>query len=386
MTENSWSRRSFVGGLSAAAAAASHTGFAQGAATQHLLLGTQGKVSKGIYRATFDTRTGELGPISLAAEIASPTFLVLHVAGSQRFVYSVSEVEGEGASVSVFALTEGGATLRLLNRQPSEGDTPTHLSLTPDGHSLAVANYGGGSVTTFHVGEDGLLSKPVSHVQYTGSGPNHDRQQAPHAHSAQFSPDGRFLLVNDLGLDRIDVYRVDAATAEIAPNAPPFWGARPGSGPRHIVFHPNGRWIYSVNELDSTVDLLHWDAGTGQITAAGHVSTLPAGFAPNTAFAGEILCSPDGRHIYVGNRIAADTIAVLDVDPATGALTLAQLTGNGGKTTRHIALDRTGRWMLVANQTSGNLVVLERDRATGRLSDPRHTYPLDTAMFTLFLP
>ncbi len=386
MTESGWSRRSFLGGLSAAAAAASHAGFAQSPATQHLLLGTQGKVSKGIYRAAFDARTGELGPISLAAEIASPTFLALHAAGSQRFVYAVSEVDGDGASVSAFALTDDAATLHLLNRQPSGGDSPTHLSLTPDGHALAVANYGGGSVTTYHIGNDGLLSTQVSHVQYTGSGPNHDRQQAPHAHSAQFSPDGRFLLVNDLGLDRIDLYRVHSATAEIVPGTPPFWSARPGSGPRHIAFHPNGRWIYSVNELDSSVDLLHWDAGTGQIAAAGHVSTLPADFAPNTAFAGEILCSPDGQHVYVGNRIAADTIAVLDVDAKTGALTLAQLTGNGGKTTRHIALDRTGRWMLLSNQTSGNLVVLERDRKTGRLSEPRHTYALDSAMFALFLP
>lgn len=384
MTDSAWSRRSFLGGLSAAAAA-SHAGFAQGASTQHVLLGTQGKVSKGIYKATFDARTGELGPIALAAEIASPTFLALHVAGSRRFVYAVSEVDGDGASVSAFALTDGGTTLRLLNRQPSEGGSPTHLSLTPDGHSLAVANYNGGSVTTYHVGDDGLLSTPVSHMQYTGSGPNHDRQQAPHAHSAQFSPDGRFLLVNDLGLDRIDLYRVNAATAEITPNTPPFWTARPGSGPRHIAFHPNGRWIYSVNELDSTVDLLHWDASSGQITSVSHVSTLPADFAPNSAFAGEIVCSPDGQHVYVGNRIAADTIAVLDVDARTGALTMAQLTTNGGKTTRHIALDRTGRWMLLSNQTSGNIVVLERDRRSGRLSEPRHTYPLDSAMFALFL-
>ena len=383
MTESIWSRRSFLGGISAAAAAPP-AAFAQ-STTEHVLLGTQGKVSKGIYRAAFDPRTGELGAMSLAAEIPSPTFLAVQRTGFRGYVYAVSEVEGSTAGVFAFTLADGGTTLRAINHQPSEGDTPTHLSLTPDGRSLAVANYGGGSVTTYHVDTTGAISAPVSHVAYAGSGPNHDRQAGPHAHSAQFSPDGRFLLVNDLGLDRIAVYRVNPATAAIQPNLPPFWAAKPGSGPRHIAFHPNGRWLYSVNELDSTVDLLHWDAALGQITPLSRVSTLPAEFAPNTAFAGEILCSPDGKQVYVGNRIAADTIAVLEVNAATGALTLAQLTGNGGKTTRHITLDRTGRWMLVSNQTSGAVVVLERDRQTGRLSEPRHTYPLDSAMFALFV-
>ncbi len=385
MPDNPWSRRSFLGALSAVAATP-QAAFSQGAARQYVLLGTQGTVSKGIYKATLDPRSGELGVMTLAAEIASPTFLALHRSGARTFLYSVSEVDGPGASVSAFAVTGGDPRLTPLNRQLSEGDGPTHLSLTPDGRSLAVANYGGGSLTTYHVAEDGRISAPVSHVQYTGSGPNHDRQLAPHAHSAQFSPDGRFLLVNDLGLDRIDVYRVNADTAEVRPSAPPFWTARAGSGPRHIAFHPNGRWIYSVNELDSTVDQLAWNAAAGTLMPLSRVSTLPRDVPPNSTGAGEILCTPDGRHLYVGNRVISQTMAVFDIDPSSGAPALAQTTPNGGRTTRHFAMDPTGRWMLLANQDSGAIVVLARDPETGRLSEPRHTYPLPSAMFVLFLP
>lgn len=388
---NPWTRRTFLGALSAAAV--NPKTFAQAGdrmnispASHRVLLGTQGKVSRGIYSASFNPATGALGPLTFAAEVAAPTFLALHTAGSQQRIYAVSEVEGPGASVSAFTVSKDAETLTLLNRQPTEGDGPTHLSLTPDGSSLAVANYGGGSITTYRLGEDGTLSAPVTHIQYTGSGPDPKRQTSPHAHSAQFSPDGRWLLVNDLGLDRINVYRHDLATARITPADPPFWSARPGAGPRHISFHPNGHWLYSVNEMEDTVDQLEWNSSTGHLTSLSHVSTLPPGFPPHTAQAGEILCSHDGKQLYIGNRIAADTVAVFDLNPNSGALTLKQLAPNGGKTTRHLTLDPTGRWMLLSNQDSGNLVVLERNPATGELSPPRHTYPLDSAMFALFLP
>ncbi len=322
-----WTRRTFLGAVSAAAA--TPKSFSQsgdliniGPASRRVLLGTQGKVSKGIYTASFNPANGALGPITLAAEVASPTFLALHQTGLRQIVYAVSEVDGPGASVSAFAVVHGGETLTPLNRQPTGGDTPTHLSLTPDGRALAVANYGGGSITTFRIAPDGTLSAPVSHIQYTGSGPDANRQTSPHAHSAQFTPDGHWLLVNDLGLDRINVYRLDSATASITPAAPPFWSATPGAGPRHITFHPNGRWIYSVNEMGNTVDQLGWDAATGHLTPLSHTSTLPPDFPPHKADAGEILCSPDGHHLYVGNRIAAETVAVFDIHPTTGALTL----------------------------------------------------------------
>lgn len=346
--------------------------------------GTRGDVSKGIYVADWNAQTGALGPFTLAAQLAAPTFLALRQSGSRTFLYSVSETAGQGAVVSSFAVARDAASLRKIASQPTLGDDPTHLSVMPDGRCLAVANYTGGSVTSYRLGADGSISAPVSHLEYPGHGSNAERQTKSHAHSAQFSPDGRFLLVNDLGLDAIHVYRVDAETAKLTPLEPPVWTARAGSGPRHIAFHPNGRWIYSVNELDSTVDILRWHEETGRIKGQGHVSTLPAGFAPNTAFAGEILVSADGRNLYVGNRIAAETIAMLDISGDGAELRLNQLASNGGKLTRHFALDPTGRWMLVANQGSGTVVVLERDAATGKLSVPRHTYPLDSVMFCMW--
>lgn len=356
------------------------------ARTAHVLLGTAGKVSKGIYIAPWNSATGEMGPITLAAALPAPAFLAIRHSGDRTFVYAVSEVEGADAKVTAFRYdaTKQNA-LEKINDQSAGGDGPTHVSVSPNGRVLALANYTGGSATSYHLALDGALSPAVSHFQYSGHGPDAGRQQRPHAHSAAFAPDGRFLLVNDLGLDRISVYKVDSATGSLTPNEPPFWTARPGTGPRHIAFHPNGRWLYSVNELDSTVDILQWNAKQGTLEAKGFVSTLPADFPAKKAFAGEIVISKDGRNVYVGNRVGADTIAVLNVGQDGAALSLAQLANNGGKLTRHIALDSEGRWMLLSNQTSGQIVVLERDQTTGRLSEPRHTYALDTVMFATIL-
>ena len=380
------SRRSALQLLPAAAAfwQSSKMNGAPTARDQHVLLGTTGKVSKGIYSASWNASTGELGAITLAAAVPAPSFLAVYRAGASTFVYAVSESGGAEAKVTAFRYDAAQQTqppLAKINEQSSGGDGPTHVSVSPRGGVLALANYDGGSVTSYALRPDGSLSAPASHFQYSGHGPDASRQQQPHAHSAAFSPDGNFLLVNDLGLDRINVYKVNQATGELLPNDPPFWAARPGSGPRHIVFHPNGHWLYSVNELDSTVDILRWDADRGSLQAKGSVSTLLPDFAPKTAFAGEIVISRDGRNLYVGNRIAADTIAMFDLADSGGSLRLAQLTSNGGKLTRHIALDPTGHWMLLSNQGSGTLVVLERDLKTGKLSEPRHTYPLDTIMF-----
>ncbi len=199
-----------------------------------------------------------------------------------------------------YSITSTGLT--KLNEESSLGGGTTFISAKNG--CVFVANYGGGSVTSFRIKPDGSLSKPVSHFQFQGTGPNHDRQEHSHVHSALSSPDGRFLLVNDLGLDRIVIYRVDPATAELKPNDPPYFSVRPGAGPRHLVWHPNSRWLYNINELDSTVDLLDWNSSAGTLKLRGFVSTLSPDFPKNTAFAGEItiivrrtlrLCRQPGR-------------------------------------------------------------------------------------------
>lgn len=379
-------RRKFLA-MSSAASLASGGSLAKTAsrAVRRILLGTGGKVSKGIYTADWNASTGELGEITLAAEVASPTFLAIHAHDSEHFVYAVTEAGRTDSILTALTTVPGQKELRKLNEVPSRGGGPTHVSVSPDGGTVACANYGTGSVSSYHVLPDGSLSNCVSHFQFTGSGPYKGRQESPHTHSANITPDGKWVLVSDLGIDRIFIYHLNPATAEMTPGDTPFWSAKPGSGPRHLAFHPNGRWVYSVNELTSTVDMLRWDSKRGMLTSFGSASTLKEGFPPNTAFAGEILCSQDGRNVYVGNRVADDTIAVFDVNPRTGMLSLEQLAENSGKNPRHVALDPSGRWVVISDQGSGSIVVLERDLSSGRLSGTRHTYKLDTVEFAGFL-
>jgi len=358
--------------------------FAKKKAASRVLFGTNaGGTSKGIYIADWHGDTGEIGAMTLAAEVNSPTFLVKYPHARGLLIFCVSEKED--GKVRSYLLEDGASTLKEISQQDTQGGGPTYLSIHPDGRSLFVANYGSGSVSSFHVRPDGSLSPVVSHFQYKGHGPNPDRQEKPHAHSAQVSPDGKYLLVNDLGLDRIVVYRVNAATAELDLNDPPYWPAKPGSGPRHIAFHPNGKFVFNVDELASTVDTLAWNAKDGSLKLLSTVSILPPDFPVDKARAGEIAVSHDGKFVYVNNR-GHESIAAMSCDEKTGALTVMQLVGNGGTTTRHITLDPTERWLIAANQdAAGDIAVLQRDHKTGHLSEPVRTYPLNRAMFTLFV-
>lgn len=375
------SRRTLLYSLPIAAASA-RTLFAAAPASGTIYVGTgtgKGSNSKGIYFASWDSATGEIGKLELAAELASPTFLAINPKAPH--LYAISE--SKAATVTAFDIPAGGGKLTSIDDRSAMGGGPAHVSVNHDGRSVFVANYGGGSITSFRVEKNGGLSPAVSHFQYTAvdSTPEH---AAPHAHCVTPSPDGRWLIVNDLGSDRILVYRLNPATGELTPNDPPFWQARNKSGPRHFAFHPNGRWAYNVNELDSTVDLLYWDAKRGSLTPhSNFISTLPADFPKDTAFCSEILVSPDGRFVYVGNR-RNETVAVLDVDPKDGTVTLAQLAPHGGKSARHVTLDPTGRWLLVANQDSNGIVVMRRDVKTGKLSDPVHTYAIDSPQCLVF--
>jgi 6-phosphogluconolactonase (cycloisomerase 2 family) len=351
-----------------------------------LLLCSEAKAGGRICSATWNSSNGEVGSIQTAAMVKNPAFLAFARIAGGSFTYAVTELNGAEAVVSAFAADLDTGSLRLINTQPSGGDGPTHVSVSPDARVLAVANYNGASITTYRIDGRGALSAPVSHIQYKGHGPNANRQESAHAHSVRFTPDGRFLLVNNFGLDQILIYQVDRDTAEIKPHTIPVWSTTPGSGPRHIAFHPNGRWIYSLNELDSSVDVLQWDGNAGRLTSTGRVSSLPKGFPPGTAFSGEIETSSDGRNLYIGNRVASDTMAVFRVERDGGALNLIQLANNGGKNTRHFAIDPTGRWLILCEVASNSIVVLERDPGTGRLSAPVHTYSFESPMFAGFVP
>jgi 6-phosphogluconolactonase len=347
--------------------------------THKLFIGT-GKTtnSKGIYLAPWNP-DGTIGPITLAAEMPSPTFLAL--GKHSRHLYATSEV-AEGQAVA-FATSQSTGQLTRLNAQSTQGNGPAHIAVSPNGRAAFATNYGSGSLTSYTILPSGELSTPVSHFQYAPIDTQPAHQQ-PHAHEATSSPDSRWLLVNDLGSDRINIYRADPHTGALTPAPQPFWQARFQSGPRHLAFHPNGRWVYNANELDSTIDHLLWNNHHGTLTTAGaFASTLPADYPAGHSTVSEVLTSPDGHFLYVGNR-GNESITLFSIHPHTGALTLAQLAPHGGKTARHMALSPTAAFLLIACQDSNTIVILARDAATGRLSTPLHTYPIDSPQCLVF--
>jgi 6-phosphogluconolactonase len=342
--------------------------------------------SKGIYAFRFDDRTGALTPLGLAAETPSPSFLVASADG--RYVYAVNELESyQGAasgSVTAFAVDAAHARLTPIDVVPSRGTDPCHLALDRSGRFLAVANYTSGTFAILPVGQDGALHPAMSVLTHAGSGPNQARQQGPHAHEVVFSKDNHFLLGVDLGLDSIFSYKFDQATGAAAPNDPPAVKVAPGAGPRHLVFHPDGRHAFVVDEMGSTVTSLNWNGTKGQLAVTGTpVSTLPDDFHGSST-GGEIAIHPNGRVLYTSNR-GDDSIAVFTIGP-TGALRRVQVASTRGKTPRHFTLDPTGRWLLAANQDSGSIGVFRVDPGTGALAPAGPLSDLDSAVCILFMP
>jgi 6-phosphogluconolactonase len=322
--------------------------------------------SKGIYVSRFDAAAGRFGPVELAAETPNPSFLAIHP--NKRFLFAVSELYEtggpKGGAVSAFSIDRTSGKLTFLNKVSSRGGGPCHLAIDKTGKYIAVANYGTGSTAVLPIGEDGRLGEATGFYQHAGSSVDPKRQQGPHAHSVNFSPDNRFLMVADLGLDQVLVFRFDAATGTIAPNEPPFARVRPGSGPRHFSFHPNGRYAYAINELASTVTAFAYDARRGVLKEIQTITTLPAGFS-ETNHTAEVLVHPSGKFLYGSNR-GHDSIAVFEV-AANGTLKSAGQVSTQGKVPRNFNLDPKGAWLLAANQNSDNVVVFRIDAKTGRL-------------------
>ena len=341
--------------------------------------------SKGIYVSRFDSATGKLGAPELAAETKSPSFLAVHPNG--RFLYAVGEAstvgdKGQGA-VTAFALEPAGK-LKPLNTQPSGGGGPCHLALAPTGRLLLTANYGSGSVAALAVRADGTLDAPACTVQHAGSSVNKDRQSGPHAHCASLSPDGRFGLVCDLGLDKVMVYRLGAKEPALTANDPAFGKLTPGSGPRHLAFSRDGKFVYVVNEMFSTVTAFRWDARRGAMSEVQSLSTLPENFA-GKSYCAEIAVHPSGKFVYASNR-GHDSIAVFATDTKTGKLSFVEAAPTQGKTPRHFALDPTGGWLLAENQSSDSVVVFRVDAKTGRLEATGGKVEVPSPVCAVFVP
>jgi len=346
---------------------------------------TAGK-SKGIYVARFDSATGKLGAPELAAVATNPSFLAIHP--DHRFLYAVGELSGTGkkaGAVSAFAIDAATGHLTLLNQQPSGGSGPCYVGLDNDGKNALVANYGSGSVAVLPIKTDGSLCAPSAEVQHTGSSVDPRRQKGPHAHSIFLDAANRFAFASDLGLDKVMIYRFDAAKGTLTPNDPAFATVAPGSGPRHFTFHPNGKFAYVINEMFCTVTAFAYDAERGALKEIETVSTLPAGTQLVPAYScAEVRVGPTGKYLYGSNR-GHDTIAVFALDPGTGKLQLIQNAPTLGKIPRNFNFDPTGKWLLAAHQNSGNIVVFRIDPASGRLTPTGQQIEVDACVCIKFM-
>jgi len=366
---------------------------AQGQAAHWVFLGTD--KGKGIYRARWDAATGTIGAIELAVETDRPDFFALHP--RLPVLYAVNAVGAGKGAVSSFRVDVPSGTLKLINRVSSHGDGPCAVSVDRSGKSAFVANYTGGSMAAYWVGATGALTDAATfdcrgNALCGSLGPVKDRQDAAHLHCVTISPHNDFVLVCNLGEDAIEVFQI---TGSAHPKSEPLrFAARAGSGPRHVAFHPNGKWLYCIHELDCTVDLFDWSETGGtpmmKLREDSVMSTLVKGTPLTGNTACEILASDDGRLVYTCTR-GVDEIVVYRVDAATGLLSEHQRVSSGGKIPRYMTLDPSRKWLVCCNQGAampnpvGNITVFAHDATIGKLSETPKIYAAETPMFAAFV-
>jgi 6-phosphogluconolactonase (cycloisomerase 2 family) len=374
----------------AAAPAGEAVAQARGAPRIIAYVGTYTDKGKGIHLFSVNTETGKLTPIKEVSGVANPSALAFDPA--KKYLFAANEIANfenqPTGAVSAFAIDRATGDLRALNSVSSGGKSPAFLSVEPGGKFVLVANYDSttnatnttstASVAVLPIGADGRLGAATD-VQMLPSqplGPHHGTgaptgsfadsgHDAPHAHQAITDPTGRFVLVSDLGTDRIYVYRFDKTAGKLAPNDPAFYQAAPGTGPRHLSFHPNGRFAYSLHEESSTMDFLTWDGERGRFEKKQTLSTLPHGYE-GTNYPSEIEVSDDGRHVYAANRLH-DTIASFAIG-RDGMLTYLREAWTRGSYPRNFATEPTKKFVYVLHSRSDNVTIFKIDRATGTLS------------------
>jgi len=282
-------------------------------------------------------------------------------------VNEVSQFEGQATgAVSVFAIDAGSGALTFINQRPSMGTAPCHLVLDRSARHLLVANYGSGSVAVLPVAADGRLGSASDVVQHTGHSVNSERQQGPHAHCVTVDRANRHVFVCDLGLDKVLSYRLDGRLGKLIPNDPPFAQVKPGSGPRHMVFHPDGRFAYVINEMSSTVTAFRYDANAGVLSEVQTVSALPHYFTGVNSGA-EVDVHPSGKLLYVSNR-GHNSVVLFNIDSRNGTLTYAEENVTRGLKPRHFGIDPSGEYLAVGNQDSDTILVTRIDPRSGRLA------------------
>jgi 6-phosphogluconolactonase len=314
--------------------------------------------SKGVYQFTLDTEKKEITDVKLAAELSNPTYIT--VSDDNKNLYAVAK-DGENGGVTAFALESESGQLTKLNSQTTKGSPPCHVSVNHQKSIIVTANYHTTKIESYLTNEDGSLNPVTTVIEHEGSGP-HERQEKPHMHFAGFTPDEKYVVAIDLGSDRILTYHVNGGELEIAQ----IYTARPGSGPRHITFHPNKRYAYVMTELSSEVLVLHYDDKNGSFTNQQSISTIPEGFE-ETNDGSAIHISSDGKYVYAGNR-GHNSIAVFKVDQDNGQLTFIEWTSTEGNWPRDFVLDPSEAFLVATNQESNTMTLFSRDVSTGKLS------------------
>jgi 6-phosphogluconolactonase len=364
-----WGRRSLVGLLLVAALA---FGRAQAQEKKYrVYFGTYtGRVSKGIYQCELNLKDGSLSEPTLAGETSSPSFIAFHP--NRKFLYAVNEGQ---AAVSAFAIDEKTGNLTFLNSQPSQGGAPCHLVVDPTGKNVLAANYSGGSCICIPIEADGKLGKATSFQQHMGPRKN--------GHSIHVDRANRFALCCDLGLDKVLIYAFDASKGTLTPHG--AFDTPKGAGPRHFAWHPDGKTAYINGESDLTLIACAYDADKGTLTQKQVLSTLPRDVVRKGGSTAETVVHPSGKFVYVSNRDPYNSIAIFAIDPKTRELTAVGHQGMGVKTPRNFAIEPTGQYMLVANQSGGNVIVFRINQTTGELTPTGTSVQVPTPVCVRFM-
>lgn len=346
---------------------------------------------KGLTVFSFNEATGALTKLSDETGADNPNYLAIHE--SNRCIYAVSDVAGQNEGVIIaYQFNPATRRLRYINRQGTSGSLPAYASLDQTGKFLLIANYSmavappDGSpdqaIAVMSIRTDGGVGTPVTSRAHSGSGPNAQRQQRSHAHCIRATPDNRYVVVADLGIDKLMTYRFDGNFGELTPGEVPYLDLPPGSGPRHFVFHPSARFAYVINELEASIATLSFDQFSGNFQILDVVPTLPAAYREVSDCA-DLQISPNGRFLY-GSNCGHNSIAIHAVNQSTGRLMLVGHQSTLGETPRNFAIDPSGRYLVVANQNGDLLIVFRIDDRTGRLADTGEHVEIGTPMCVKF--
>jgi len=337
--------------------------------------------ARGIYGYRFQPETGKLTSLGLVAEAPNPAFITATPDG--RYLYAVNwkgdARDPQGDTVSAYAVDQKTGKLTFLNKGESRGEMPTNLTVDHTGKTLLVVCYTGGNITGYKIGPDGRLSEPTAFFKHTGKSVH--PVNGPHSHGVIVSPDNLHAFVAEVGLDQVRSYRLDAANGTLTPSDPPFVSVAPGTAPRHLAFHPNGKYLYANDESRPAVTVFQVEEG--HLKEIQEVPAIPADFKGRNATA-EIQIDAKGRFVYVSNR-GHDSIAVFAVDQTRGTLTPVQHASTQGKTPRNFSLDPTGNYLFAANQNSDTVVQFKVDPATGKLTPAGQPLAVPTPVCVLFV-